>query len=293
VLVRLEALWLTPRLHPEQAAFAHELTSVFGRHLTRLAIWGGRLEDRDEMRDPETNAEARTAVARLLENRALPALRELVIEWRWSAFGVPLDLAGVHAPPPGLTFLSVRIGGNGSVLLSPAVRAGLASLAVAFDTTRAVDPPVCLRGAGGSFSRLTRLVYGGLWDAIVNLAPWGQPEFSIPTLVEMEAIGRGFTLNELGRWVRGSWCEGFLAALPRLARLVLRLEIYDTEPFRASADGSTDAAAVQNMVTTRLPQAARESGRRLDVAVHRGAGSDAALMARFGWGVSAQLGRFF
>jgi PAS domain-containing protein len=292
VLVRLEPLWLTPRMHLEQAAYVHELTSVFGRHLTRLAVRAVTPQDRDELRDPETHAEARAAVARLLENRALPALRELVIDWRWSAFGVPLDLAAVHAPPPGLTFLSVRIGYGTDILLSPAIRAGLASLALQCPANF-FEPPQCLRGAGGSFGRLTRLVYGSsdAGDGIINLAPWGQPEFSVPTLVEMDVVGPCFTLNELGRWDGGSWCEGFLAALPRLARLVL-WAINETRPFRALADGSTDAAAVQNIqntITARLPQAARASGRRLDVAVHQEVDDYAARMARFGWRVKTHL----
>jgi hypothetical protein len=277
VVVRLEPLVLG--LRREQAAFVLELTSVFGRHLTRLDVRCGTFLARQDRRDPQT------AVALLLENRALPALRELVIDWRWSYDGVPLDLAGVHAPPPGLTFLSVRVGASTDVLLSPAIRAGLASLAVAGETYRVVDPPQCLRGAGGSFGRLTRLVYG--WpvsDCAINLAPWGSPEFSVPTLVEMEAIGDGFMLNALDRRDRRSWCEGFLAALPRLARLVLRADAR-TGPFRAATDGPMDAAAVQNMITARLPRVARESGRRLDVAVHRAvqaAGGSAAHWARFG-----------
>jgi hypothetical protein len=81
VVVRLEPLWLKPRMHLDQAGFVRELTSVFGRHLTRLAVRSGTREDDDELDDPETHAAARTAVARLLENRALPALRELVIDW--------------------------------------------------------------------------------------------------------------------------------------------------------------------------------------------------------------------
>jgi hypothetical protein len=287
VLVRLEPLWLKPRPSLEQAVCVHELTSVFGRHLTRLAVWGGTPSVYGQRRDPEAHAEAQTAVAPLLENRALPALRELFIYWKWSFDDVPLDLAAVHAPPPGLTFLFMRVRAETDVLLSPAVRAGLASLAVAFDAGRAVDPPVCLRGAGGSFGRLTRLVYGSplIGLATIDLAPWGRPEFSVPTLVEMEAIGCGFTLNELGRRDRGSWCEGFLASLPRLARLVLRAGV-DSGPFWASADGSTEAAAVEDMVTTRLPRAAREAGRRLDVAMHRMREfSDRdALWARFGTG---------
>jgi hypothetical protein len=283
VLVRLEGLLLTPRMHLEQAAFVHELTSVFGRHLTRLAVRGG-FYGCHNLRDPEIRAEARSAVAVLLENRALPALRELVIDWEWSLYDVPLemDLAGVHAPPPGLTFLSARFGDKGEVLLSPAIRAGLASLAVQCPAD-SIDPPRCLSGAGGSFGRLTRLVYGspGSGDAIMNLAPWGSPEFSVPTLVEMEAIGGEFTLNELGRWDRGSWCEGFMAALPRLARLVLRAQAH-TGPFWASTDDLTDATAVQNMVTARLPQAARESGRRLDVAVHQVVGEHLELCCSHG-----------
>jgi hypothetical protein len=201
--------------------------------------------------------------------------------------GVPLDLAGVRAPPPGLTFLSVWVGAGADVLLSPAIRAGLASLAVQA-LADSSDPPRCLRGAGGSFGRLTRLVYG--WptttvSAIINLGPWGRPEFSVPTLIEMEAIVYAFTLEG---WDRGSWCEGFLAALPRLARLVLQSDPRLC-PFQASADGSTDAAAVQNMITARLPQAARESGRRLDVAVHQAVGTYAAHMARFGWRILSSM----
>jgi hypothetical protein len=295
VLVRLDPLCLTPRMHLEQAGFVLELTSVFGRHLTRLAVRCRTAEDDDELRDPATHAETRTAVARLLENRALPALRELVIDWKWSLYGVPLDLAAVHAPPPGLTFLSVRnafFHRKLDVLLSPAIRADLASLAVQCPG-HSTDPPRCLRGAGGSFGRLTRLVYGMLntGNESVNLASLGRPEFSVPTLVEMEVSGRCFTLNELGRWDRGSWCEGFLAALPRLARLVLRSDAYTGGSFRASTDGSTDAAAVQNMITARLPQAARDSGRRLDVAVHHRppTGDPAALLARFGWPVDTHL----
>jgi hypothetical protein len=280
VLVRLEPLCFTLQLRREQAAFVRELTSVFGRHLTRLTVRTRRREDRDERLQPETPAEARTAVAPLLENRALPALRELVIDWEWSS--VPLDLAAVRAPPTGLTFLSVYTGVVADVLLSPAIRAGLASLAVQC-WTDSMDPPLCLRGAGGSFGRLTRLVYGSRISGfgVINLAPWGMSEFSLPTLVEMEAIGHGFTLNELSRWDRGSWCEGFLAALPRLARLVLRADAHP-RPFRASADRLTKAAAVRNMITARLPQAAREAGCRLDVAVHRGS-SSFARVARFGW----------
>jgi hypothetical protein len=293
VLVRLEPLWLTQRVHLEQAAFVSEFTSVFGRHLTRLAVRCGKNENRHVLSDPETHAEARTAVTRLLENRALPALRELVIDWRqWSGRGVPLDLAGVRAPPPGLTSLSVRAENKTDVLVSPAIRAGLASLAVEFESSGItawpeVDPPQCLRGTGGSFGRLTRLVYGSSdqLGRVMNLAPWGRPEFSIPTLVEMEAIGGGVTLSELGRGARRSWCEGFLASLPRLARLVLWDVSYGWL-FRASATGSMDAAAVEDVVTTRLPQAACESGRRLDVAVHPVRGFH---RVSFGWGVHSRL----
>jgi hypothetical protein len=291
VVVRLEPLWLSARLRREQAAFVRELTSVFGRHLTRLAVRDGTSQDFFELRDPEARAEAMTDVARLLENGALPALRELVIEW-WvfSALGVPLDLAGVRAPPPGLTFLSVRAGEQTELLLSPAIRAGLASLAVAFgtfETDRVVDPPQCLRGVGGSFGRLTRLVYGSRAPVcgVMNLAPWARPEFSIPTLVEMEAIGRCFTLNELGQRDRGSWCKGFLAAQPRLSRLVLRSDAHLFQT--SSTHRSMNATAVRNVVTARLPRAARESGRRLDVAVHQADGNYAEVRASFKWGVFA------
>jgi hypothetical protein len=283
VLMRLDGLWSIPWLRREQAGFVRELTSVFGRHLTRLAVWGGmKAEDRGQLRDPETPAEAGTAVARLLENRALHALRELVIHWLWF-FDPRLDLAAVHAPPPGLTFLPMNVRDAADVLLSPAIRAGLASLAIPC-LANFIGPLLCLRGAGGSFGRLTRLVYGtsvvlGLEDGInINLAPWGRPEFSDPTLVEMEAIGGRVTLNELGWRDRGSWCEGFLASLPRLARLVLRAYAYDG-PFRDSENGLMKAAAVEDVVTTRLPRAARESGRRLDVAVHQAVGD---LEARYG-----------
>jgi hypothetical protein len=281
VIVRLEPLWLTQRMFLEQAASVRELTSVFGRHLTRLAVRAGFRVD-DGLREPETRAEARTAVARLLENRALPALRELVIDWR-SSLSVPLDLAGVHAPPPGLTFLSVWFDHDMDVLLSPAIRAGLASLAIQCPA-ESIDPPRCLCGAGGSFGRLTRLVYGlpYAFSGLINLAPWGRSEFSVPTLVEMEAIACGFTLNEVGLWGRGSWCKGFLASLPRLERLVLRA-VSQTRRFRASANGWMGAATVETMITTRLPRAARESGRRLDVAVHQAVGTYAARRARFGW----------
>jgi hypothetical protein len=282
VLVRLDALWVTPRLRLEQAGFVREFTSVFGRHLTRLGVRGGTTaEDLGQLRDPDAHAEARTAVARLLENRALPALRELVNDWRFSS--IPLDLAGVHAPPPGLTFLSMNVRDAADVLLSPAIRAGLASLAMACGTFRMVDPPQCLRGAGGSFSRLTRLVYGsrGYGNKALNLAVWGRPEYSVPTLVQLEAGAIAFTLEG---WDRRSWRESFLAGLPRLARLMLWAHS-QRGPFRATYDGSTGAAAVQNTITARLPQAARESGRRLDVAVHQSAGDPAAFMDRFGWGV--------
>jgi hypothetical protein len=290
VLVRLEPLWLTPRMLLEQAACVRELTSVFGRHLTRLAVQVGTTDHLHSLLYGAADVEARTAVARLLENHALPSLRELVIDWESSSDSVrlDLDLAGVHAPPPGLTFLSVQIAGWENVLLSPAVRAGLASLAV-HSSTSSIDPPQCLRGLGGSFGRLTRLVYSrpdNVYPSI-NLAPWGRPELSVPTLVEMEAIGGKFTLVGCDY---GSWCEGFLASLPRLARLVLRAG-YDAGPFRAATDGSMDAAAVEDMVTTRLPRAAREAGRRLDVAVHHSleAGDPAALAARFGLRVETDL----
>jgi hypothetical protein len=161
VLVRLDPLCLSPRVLLEQAAFLHEVTSVFGRHLTRLVVRGVLLSDahRVQLRDPNTHAEARTAVARLLKNRALPALRELVIDWQCPYFNVPLDLAGVHAPPPGLTFLSMRIEAETDFLLSPAIRAGLASLAVTSHNSGVIDPPQCLGRAGGSFDRLTRLIW--------------------------------------------------------------------------------------------------------------------------------------
>lgn len=117
------------------------------------------------------------------------------------------------------------------------------------------------------------------------MAPWGAPEgiFSIPSLEILEIVAPVFTLD--GRWDASTWRANFLAALPRLARLVLRAHSYE-DAFTDSTDGRTPAAVAEALVTVRLPRAAVEAGRRLAVVLDHAsdAGRLRGLWARFGWG---------
>jgi hypothetical protein len=130
---------------------------------------------------------------------------------------------------------------------------------------------------------------------IINLAEWGRPAFSIPTLVVLEAFGYAFTFDDGGEgWARQEWHERFLATLPRLERLVLFAQ--GPEAFCESNDESMTAASVRTMLTERLPRAAEEAGRRLDVVVEhvplevqRSSGlPTSTMLARCGWASRTQ-----
>jgi hypothetical protein len=254
----------------------------FGQNLTRLAVGNWNTNLYFPTRDCAKVAEVANAVAGLLRDGVVPALRELLIDWN-------VSLADVHAPPAGLTFLFADVERNNDVLLSPAVRAGLACLAVDCDEEGDPGPPRCLRGAGASFGRLTRLVYGTLYATTINLTWWCRPDFSLPTLVELEAVGANFAAEG---WDRRTFCASFLAGLPSLARLTLwatggvlgRGRVLNLPPFAASIHMGKSPAAVRAIVTAGLPRAALDAGRHLAVVVHhvRDRGRVRALASRFG-----------
>jgi hypothetical protein len=286
VAARLEPNWLRSnfdhlgRSRLDALAEFERAFTRFGHNLTRLVIGNWTSLDLNPSIDFRACTDVGTALVGLLHGGALPALCELVIDWECSHFHNPLDLAGVHAPPPGLTFLSVRVYANAGILLSPAIRAGLASLAVE-RLLGDFTPPQCLRGAGASFGRLTRLVYGTLGPTTVNLACWCWPDFSLPTLVELEAAGANFAVEA---WDRRTFCTSFLAELPSLTLWAAGRD-RNLPPFAASIHMGKNPAAVRAIVTAGLPRAALDAGRHLAVLVHHVGvpGRLDALRSRFGW----------
>jgi hypothetical protein len=253
--------------------FALELGA---QHLTRLGVWAASSAG---MGVPGRNASLAALVS------GLPALRDLTVAFDEDEGPVDLalDWRRETGLPRGLTSLAVgHRFGRGDVFLPPEVMGTLKELVLGLVDVE--DPPSCLRDAGGSFSRLTRLVYGQTpfsdpYDLdiremfVTDLAPWGTAAFAVPTLVELEVVGQAFTL---GDYEGEEWAQEWVQAvatttLPRLERLLLRLPPWNDDelpafcgPKRRDREFDEDELAV---VTHRLPAAAAAAGRRLVVSV--------------------------
>jgi len=255
-LTSLGRLCVTART---DAADVRGFTDVVGASLARLTV--------EVMRSHRSTDGTSAALATLVSG--LPELADLTVVVPPSAAAsierpgpaVALDLRSV--PPhavPRLTRLSVR-GMGGDLLLPPAMAGRLACLRVGHDLSGADHPPRCLRAASGCgpFTQLTRLVYCGpcasgpsVRALSLNLAVWGQPEFSIPSLRTLEAWSAwSFTLeNYTGP---GTWAEAVATrVLPNLARLDLVHEtVYHMPPGACPRE-----SAVEEEVVRALPTAA-------------------------------------
>lgn len=280
-LVRLEGLNLERLTGDRQVPFMRDFSEDMGRHLTQLAVHvgGGACFTTPCEWSNQANAAAKCMAASLVA--CLPELRELVLVVGWPA-GITEDLRGLINPPRGLTSLVAQTHGSlhtPDLLLSPALMAGLVSLTV---SNLSPCPPLCLRGTGGSYARLTRLAYGRR-DQIIDWGAWCSADYCIPTLVEMKAIGKGFTMTGVQGRV---WAEAVASTtLPRLSRLVLCVQLPGS---RAAAFYSTpDCSAADLELTLRdgLPTACTAVGRRIVVSVHtRGSLSIVPYLDRLVWG---------
>jgi hypothetical protein len=148
----------------------------------------------------------------------LPALVELAVGDDMFAHAVRvLDLTTLTSP--SLERLAVVYKDMGSVRVSDATAARLGELVLLCGLAWPGPPDIFRGGGGGRFTRLTRLEYEPSSSDCVNLGPWSDAEFSIPTLVELSVRGWAFTL---GRRDGRAWAASVAReTLPRLARLEL------------------------------------------------------------------------
>jgi hypothetical protein len=220
----------------------------------------------------------------------LPALVELDISRdRSTSETDDLDLTALTSP--SLERLAVFYGNLSGVADATAARLG----ELVLKALASHDPPAVFEGGGGSrFARLTRLEYQPRFtSACVDLGPWSDADFSIPTLVELTVEGWSFTLG--GRDGR-VWATAVAReTLPRLARLEL-LDLgessrnpgvlkyacragpleWDHGPrdrpvcvFCRAQGGCAGGREVERALWEALPAAAADAGRRLVVSDRR------------------------
>ena len=222
----------------------------------------------------------------------LPALRDLDVGmWDFSPI-LALDLRAVHVPLSRLVLsgLNHDQASHEVAHFSPTTAASLRVLALPSNYGYVARPPMCVRGAGGALTALTRLEYGlkgctGWQPAAFDLAAWGNAaEYGLPALrVLIVHSGAGFAVDVRGGRVGPSGRAG-VATLPRLEHLTLAKRWYGTyrapplfacrsryshEPAPCEhcwqAAACAGAAAVEELIMRGLPADGVAAGRRLAV----------------------------
>jgi hypothetical protein len=265
---RLAKFTRMKRWHPGQVESFDAFAAMAGAGLTHLSVYAR----------PELLPALAAVVARL------PALVELAV---CSERFEDLDLTALTSP--SLERLAVRFRSPRGVQVSDGLTSRLCELVLA-DLASPGPPAIFRGGGGGRFTRLTRLEYTPFYFSDgVDLGPWSDAEFSLPTLVQLSVMGLVFTLG--GRDGRAWAAAVARETLPRLARLEILSSDWSRErpwilkyacrlgtqgwrdvrrdrPVCASCGTEGLCAAgreVERTLWERLPAACAAAGRRLTV----------------------------